>query len=445
MRINLTRILPLALAAINIVTTATRLTATETVLRAFTGADGSHPASLVSDSAGNLYGVTSIGGANNTNADCLHSLPNGCGTVFELSPTSGGWQEKVLHSFNGTDGSNPIDLVIDVAGNLYGVAQRGGSGNVPCIGGQGCGTVFELTPSSSGWRFKLLHVFTGQAEGAAPNGVAIDPAGNLYITAQSGGNTTGLCGNGCGTIFQMLHTASGWRGRTLRLFDWSFTNQGATNPTGRIIFDSVGNLYGTAGGGVYNNVRGTNFGVVYELTPTAAGQWNETVLHSFCPGKICSDGSYPEAALTSDPAGDLYGTTASGGAYDSGAVFQLTPSSGVWSENILYSFTGAADGATPVASLVLDSSGNVFGTTAGGGDANCLAAGPCGVVFKLTPVVNGWGESVLHRFGGGYDGANPAGILLDAAGHLFGTTAYGGANTTACPQLCGVVYQMSVQ
>lgn len=415
----------------------------EKLLHAFHATDGALPQALVSDSEGNFYGIANIAG-NASTSTCTYSVGPGCGTVFEVSPTSSGtWQTTVLYRFTGgSDGSAPTDLAIDAAGNLYGVAQQGGEAG-GCVLPHGCGTIFKLSHGSTGWQFEVLHTFTGGSDGSAPGALKLDSAGNLYITAQSGGKTTTFCGIGCGTIFELSPSGTGWSGRTLRIFDWSFTYYGAENPLGRVALDSAGNLYGAAGGGVYNDVWSTTFGVIYELTPTASGQWDEIIVHDFCPQSVvCTDGAVPEAGLTFDSNGNLFGTTAAGGFLSSGTVFELTPASdSSWTENVIYTFSGGSTGGIPASPLIFDSNGNLFGTTAIGGDQNCS----CGVVFELTPGSSGWSLSVLHSFSGATDGANPStasGLLLDSLGNLYGTTVFGGINTTTCPELCGVVYEL---
>src|ERR1700683_1098004 len=194
---------------------------TEKLLHAFHATDGAGPGALVSDSAGNFYGVACIAG-DASNSSCTYSVGTGCGTVFELSPTSSGnWQTTVLYRFTGgTDGSAPTDLAIDAAGSLYCVAQEGGDGQGWTLP-HGCGTVFQLTHGSTGWKFEGLHSFTGGTDGSLPGALALDAVGNLYITAQSGGKTTTFCGTGCGTIFELSPSGSGWGGPLLPTFDWA--------------------------------------------------------------------------------------------------------------------------------------------------------------------------------------------------------------------------------
>jgi uncharacterized repeat protein (TIGR03803 family) len=407
----------------------------ETVIHSFTGKDGANPAALLSDSAGNLYGITGLAG-DSSNTTCTSSIGNGCGTVFRLVHSDSGWQETTLYRFTGeSDGRSPIDLAIDAAGNLYGVAQQGGDGTV--CGPRGCGTVFELKPGSSGWQFRRLHSFTGSHDGSSPNSIALDASGNLYVTAQTGGNTD-CNGQGCGTLLRLQATSSGFQPSTIHVFDWTQNNQRAANPESQVIFDPAGNLYGVAGGGSYNDVWSQTFGVVYELSPTPVGQWKETVLYSFCPGVICGDGAFPIGKLTFDSAGNLFGTTLSGGAPGSGNVFELAQSAGSWTESSLYAFTGGSDGGLPVAPLSFDSAGSLYGTTSSGGDPNCY----CGVTFKLTPTAGSWSERVLHSFTGTADGSYPGAVFLNSSGTLYGTTAYGGLSAPPCSLLCGVAYEI---
>ncbi len=186
-------------------------------------------------------------------------------------------------------------------------------------------------------------------------------------------------------------------------------------PYGGVISDPAGNLYGTTYG---SHVQ---FGTVYELTRGADGTWTQMVLHTFAGG---NDGRNPVEGLVRDQAGNLYGTVPIGGAGNSGAVFELSPGSGGnWTWNILYSFTGGNDGAIPYSSLVLDASGNLYGTTSQGG-----ATGN-GVVYELSPGSGGWTQTVLYTFNGTDDGSWPSGPLtFDQAGNLYGTTTQAGAD-----------------
>ena len=248
-------------------------------------------------------------------------------------------------------------------------------------------------------KYKVLHAFNGK-DGADPSADLIfDAAGNLYGSTEQGG------AYGPGTVFKLTPNADGsWTESVLH----SFNGSDGQLPKAGLIFDAAGNLYGTTSeGGTHN------FGTVFKLTPNADGSWTESVLHSFNG----SDGASPEAGLTFDAAGNLYGTT--GGP---GTAFKLTPNAdGSWTESVLHYFKPNVLG--PEAGLIFDATGNLYGTTYGGGTDNL------GTVFKLTPNADGsWTESVLHSFNSG-DGANPwAGLIFDATGNLYGTTESGGAH-----------------
>lgn len=354
---------------------------TLTALHAFTGGrDGAHASGGVTfDAAGNLYGATS-GGVSTGNCNF-----SSCGAIFELSLTSnGGWKETVLHNFNGADGGFPNgDLIFDNAGNLYGTTILGGTGT--CFSILACGTVFRLSPTSTGgWKLTLLHDFTDETDGASPNsGLVMDTAGNLYGTTYQGGSNTCLSTK-CGTVFELSPTSSGaWTKTTL--FNFYFGADGEF-PAAGLVMDSAGNLYGTAyNGGLpgYCNVT-TGCGVVFELSQTSTGAWNEAVLHSFTG--VGDDGAWPTGSVVFGPSGSLFGTTSSGGIYCSppvnsgcGTVFELTPTSGgTWKQTVLHAFDGT-DGLGPSSGLIFDAQGNLYGTTFNGGAYNL------GVAFRITP------------------------------------------------------------
>jgi uncharacterized repeat protein (TIGR03803 family) len=242
----------------------------------------------------------------------------------------------------------------------------------------------------------------------------MDGAGNLYGTTREGP------GGKMGTVFELSPTSSGpWTENILH----SFTGSDGANPLGGVVFDSAGNLYGaTEEGGDYG------YGAVFELSPSASG-WSETVLYSFNSNGV--DPIYPFTGLAIDSAGNLYGTAVDGAAYGGGAVFELTNSGGTWKESVVHAFNySGGDGFSPQASLTLDSSGNLYGTTSYGGSGKCTSDGSvigCGIVFKLTPSGSAWTETILHNFKTGVDGERPeAGVILDASGNLYGTTLFGG-------------------
>jgi uncharacterized repeat protein (TIGR03803 family) len=352
--------------------------ATFTTLYSFKGGasgDGAFPlAGLIRDGAGNLYGTTGAGG-------------RGYGTVFKLD-TAG--VETVLYRFRGgTDGLAPDGLLVfDPAGNLYGATVNGG-GTYTCAA-YGCGTVFMLDPTGTE---TVLHRFGG-SEGTLPfGGVVRDGSGNLYGTAALGG--AGL-GN-CGTVFKVDATG------TAALYSFLGGTDGCV-PESDLVRDAEGNFYGTTTG---SGAPGT----VFKVDPTGM----ETVLYDFLGG---TDGEGPFAGLVRDAAGNLYGTTMSGsGSAAYGTVFKVDTTG---RETVLHAFAGPPDGAYPMAELVLDGAGNLYGTTTQGGSGFPKN----GIVFRVDPAGT---ETVLHSFNG-TDGATPmAGLLLDAAGSLYGTTRSGGA------------------
>jgi uncharacterized repeat protein (TIGR03803 family) len=370
-------------------------------------------AGLIRDSLGNLYGTTEFGGTYNH------------GTVFEITPNaSENWTESVLYSFTGSwDGGQPFGtLIFDTAGNLYGTTNFGGSANCKL----GCGTIFKLTPTSAGWAETVVYTFTGGSDGREPYaGLVSDAQGNFYGTTLLGGNPNNTCNSGCGTVFQLSYSNSAWKANVLYTF--AGANDGAW-PHASLIFDGAGNLYSTTkGGGTYGS------GTVFRLT---AGSWTESVLYNFTGGQ---DGKEPPGRLILDTAGNLYGTTSRGGVKGYGVVFKLAPASqGSWQEEVLHSF-GDAPAANPVAGLVMDTGGNLYGTTLLGAELDSCGGG-CGTLFKLSPSSSGsWKYNVLHLFGRAADGYHPSGQLIqDAAGNLYGTTQAGGAYGA------GVVFEISV-
>jgi uncharacterized repeat protein (TIGR03803 family) len=198
-------------------------------------------------------------------------------------------------------------------------------------------------------------------------------------------------------------------------------------PLGGLVIDTAGNLYGTTSQGLFTG------GTVFELTPSSSGQWRESILHTFIAS---GDGSFPVAGLILDSSGNLFGTTTSGGTAGQGTVFQLTSvGGGTWTESILYSFQGGNDGSQPWAAVNFDAAGNLYGTTkAGGVGINCgPQAGGCGTVFKLAPSVSGtWTETVLAAFTTQASSGYPLGNLVsDVAGGLYGTTSINGVGSTA--------------
>ena len=383
----------------------------QSVLQSFysSGSGGNHPIGpFVIDRAGNVFGVA-IGGGYGCS----------CGLVFELSPTSGGqWKETVIHNFvGGSDGESPMSgLISDEAGNLYGTTFYGGTG--PCS--RHCGLIYELSPAGNGsWTASVLYEFQGNHDGANPEySLALDRAGNLYGVTYFGGGL-GFCeSSGCGTVFELTPDAGQWSESVLWRFD---NNVDGYDVSSGVFINADGRILGEL---FYGHDPGQN-GMLFSLTNTGS-QWT---LHSVT-GFEDSDGAAPETALVADSRGNLYGTTAVGGSFGIGAVFEMTFSrSGGWNEQMIYSFPsgGHTVNGTPIvttlpSSLILDAAGNLYGEEWGGGFRNA------GTVYELSPATDGtWTEKTLYSFAGGAAGSYPSGgLIMDPAGNLYGTTQYGG-------------------
>ena len=397
---------------------------TFTVIHNFSGSDGANPAAgLIMDHAGNLYGTTAYGGP-------FSCISGGCGTVFKLTHTSSGWVLSQLYAFRGNqDGSYPdARVVFGPDGALYGTTM-GGSYN----------TVFKLQPPSSvcrsiscPWTKTILYTLdysSDQTTGFVPLGdLAFDAAGDVYGTTQYGG-TSSYCTLGCGLVYQLTESGGVWTENILYTFQG--LNDGASPQSG-VIFDQAGNLYGTA---FSDGTLRSNYGTVFELSPSGSG-WTETTLYQFHDS---SDGAGPAGGLIFDSAGNLYGTTESGGSGDGGTVFEMSPSGGGWYFNLLYSLSGTPDSG-PYGKLVMDSAGNLYGTTISGG------AYHWGSVFKLTPSSGGWTYTDLYDFTNHSDGADPSdGLVVDADGNVYGTAEAADNSGQGCGVGlgCGVVFEIT--
>jgi uncharacterized repeat protein (TIGR03803 family) len=478
---------------------------TETILYSFTFGGGNAPpvswpkGRIIFDDAGNIYGVLSVGG---------NGCPSGCGAVYELSPASGGkWNLTILHEFAGPpfDGAGPaVGLIRDQAGNLYGITGDGGSGTgTGC--NYGCGTIFKMTPSGSGqWTESSIYNFQGTNDGSDPGSELIfDAAGNLYGTTYDGGGL-GTCRDSCGTAFELTPSAGQWNETVLWRFGgvtdganpssglflsptgqlfgetylgnnagqngtvysltpgsgtWtlasllSFVNTDGAGPTAGLVADAAGNLFGTTAFG-----GSAGLGTVFELSPASGGGWNEKIIYNFTKGNIHYDnspsGTFP-SGLIIDPTGNLYGATQKAGVHNAGMVYELSPlGGGIWVEKTIYNFTPGANGNAPFGGLVMDSAGNLYGTTALGGIGSVQgnSESGSGVVFELSPGTHGvWTEEVIYAFAGyPVDGSRPeAGLFLDQAGNLYGTTLQGGdggcigVNGTTVG--CGTVFELAPQ
>jgi len=379
-------------------------TQTYTVLHTFSnGGDGGSPqAMLARDSAGRLYGTTLTGGS-------------GFGTIFRMTQQNGSWFLSTLYEFAGNNGNNDgagpyARVVFGSNGSLYGTTVSGGGGS-GCgdLGYAGCGTVFNLQPPvtvcksiSCYWRETVLYRFATGPGGVYPfGGVAFDRAGNMYGTTELGG-----VGFDEGTVYELSPSGGGWVGSVLDSFQGSSNSGG--NPYDGLVLDSSGNLYGSLR---TNGTLGNGQGLLFELSNTGSG-WMENAIYELAG----NNGSQPFGGLIFDGSGNLYGTTSCGGSGGGGTVFELTPSGGGYQFNLLYSFSGPCQGG-PADSLAMDSAGNLYGTAYRDG-ANDL-----GSVFKLTHSDGGWTYTDLHDFAGGSDGCEPnGGVVVDSQGNVYGTT-----------------------
>lgn len=376
--------------ALMMVTTRPLQAQTFTVLHNFTGGgDGANPmSSLIRDRSGDFYGTTEAGGLDYD------------GTVFKLSDRGSGWIVTPLYAFHGYDGANPqLGLILGPDGTLYGTTANGGQNSL--------GSIYNLRPPATAcvsvscpWSETVLYSFTGSDSGDPTGSLIFDQSGNLYGTA-FGSHTSDRkqLAEGPGCVWELVHSEGMWTINVL----FGFTSGNGLNPAGGVIFDQAGNLYGTTLIGGDGAV-----GTVFELTPLGSGIWADQTLHSFS-----SQGVYPEAGLTADHSGNMYGAT-----YSPGYAFELTPSGGGWSFNTISELTGALG---PAADLTIDSQGNLYGTNLEGGSGK-------GNVFKLTQSNGVWTLTDLYDFTGGSDGEYPSGsVTLDASGNLYGTASQAGA------------------
>ena len=385
----------LAVTAAFVLSVASAAAVTTDVILSFEEDEGEYAdTDLETDSAGNIYGTTVLGG------------DFGSGTVFQLSPTPNGWVHTVLYSFTGgADGGEPYKgVTIDREGNLYGTAVTGGSGS--CEGG--CGVAYKLTNSGGNWTQTVIHAFTGGDDGSGPGArLTVDRGGNIYGMAPTGG------ANGLGTIYKISQAGAAWTFKVIHTFTGG--DDGATGSAGRMVLRRA-RLYGAATtGGAHGS------GVIFELSPRAVGEWDFRAIYAF---KGQPDGSFPYGALLFAGSGKIYGTTYYGGTNGIGAVYELSPRrNGEWHENVIYSFQEGSDGNSPISNLVFDPAGNLYGTTSEGGLGS-------GTIFKLSPIGGGqWTETVVHPFQGPPDGAFAYnGMVVDHFGNFYGATVHGGKN-----------------
>lgn len=386
---------------------------TEQILHSFCHAAGcadgrNPPGGLLRDSAGNLYGTAYKGGKYDN------------GVIFKLVPNSDGskYTDHILHNFcakaNCADGALPNgDLIMDVEGSLYGTTQSGGASN--------SGVIYRLSPKATGWKYTIWHSF---CQGNCPDGSM--PLSGLAYRGQLAGalwdKKTPLFGTtdegglgsqyGNGVLYEL-----GIDPLLIYIVVHKFNTSSDPQP---VAVDGSGNLFGTTDfGGKFGG------GLMYKFAPQGDGTWKETVLHNFCAETDCIDGDTPEGRLTLDSKGNIFGVTLYGGNCfsDVGCGIAFEKPAGA-SYRVIYNFCSigsCSDGKNPLDGLALDASGNLFGTTGGGGPADE------GIAFALTPSGT---ETVLYSFcpGGGScpDGSEPYAVTLDAQGNLFGTTYFGG-------------------
>jgi len=361
---------------------------------------------VIIDASDNLYGGT-VGGGD-----------GGGGTIYQLQrQPDGSWVKIVIHDLDfHTEGGNPNNgMVFDPAGNLYGTMEDGGP--------QQFGGVFQLVPNPDGpWTLNLLYDI------GSFTGLTLDAAGNLY-------------GLGLGA-FELSPTPDGWTYQQIYGFTGDNDAGGFYSP---MILDRAGNLYGTAQYGGNHGppcVGAAGCGVVFKLHPNGDGSWTGHILHKFAAWLY--DGQYSIGGVVRDAAGNLYGTTEQGGSHRTksgscelgcGTIYKLSRKpDGHWKETILYNFPHFKDGLFPVAGPTLDGDGNLYGTASFGGDSNC----GCGVVYKMTHNPDDtWTYSVLHRIHQGEGNGPVAPLVMDKKGNLYGTTVTGG------PGGKGVVFKIT--
>ena len=388
---------------------------TFSVIHSFTGGiDGFQPwAGVTIDQGGNLYGTTTeyVGG-----------------NVYEMKLRNGAWTFNTLYRFTEYGRSMPEGRVVKGPGGaLYGTTYVGGDDE--CFE-FGCGSVYSVRPPQTICRsvscpWSASYVALVAANGLQPGFVdpAFDAAGNMYVTTTQGGRS------GQGNVIQLTRSGGQWIPASIH----EFHQTDGWMPYSGVTFDAQGNFYGTTWLG-----GGNNAGCVYEMSPSGSG-WTFQVIYSF---QGVPDGALPVGGLIFDQAGNLYGTTETGGPGDGGTVWELSPSGGGWNFTLLYSFQGSSTTYGPIDTLTMDAAGSLYGTTVQ------VGAFGQGSVFKLTRNGGGWTFTDLHDFTGGADGANPYGnVTLDSNGNMYGTTSAGGIQSYNCYTEyypgCGVVWEIT--
>ena len=369
---------------------------TFSVIYSFTRSDGGDPNAGVTVRAGHLYGTLYSGGAS--------------GSVYELTSGEFNWFSTPLSFLSGGGFGPEARAVFGPDNHLYTTA-----GDLP----PNHGVIFYLVPPLSIcktvnclWTENVIHRFQGTPnDGSIPGSGDLiwDQQGNIYGTTINGGQ------NDLGTVYEVVHSGNQYTESVIH----SFSGPDGAHPYDGIISDGKGNFFGTTVlGGLYN------FGSVFELSYSPGVGWVETVLYSF---QNTTDGRQPVGGLVMDGSGNLYGTTETGGSGGQGAgtAFELAPSSNGWTFTVLSSFPGSSDSLCgPQAPLTLDAAGNLYGTT------KCSGFNGLGSIFELAHTANGWTFTSLHDFGAGYEGVYPiSNVTIDVDGSLYGTTSEGGLGT----------------
>jgi uncharacterized repeat protein (TIGR03803 family) len=326
---------------------------------------------------------------------------------------------EIVTMYPGSAGYNPWGaLVADPAGNLYGTTRDGGTSG---CGGIGCGTIFKLSNTGSGWEYTVIYIFTGGSDGEGPFGkLTLDEQGNLYGTTNGGGLTCG-----CGTVFELSPGNGVWTETTLYEFEGGTDGSSSRS---NLVFDSSGNLYGTTESGGY-----FGYGTLFKLIPQPGGSWTERILVNF---NLDDRGCFPQG-IAIDSQNNIYGinTRCGIGGMGGGGTSWEFANTGAFT--VLHQFQDGSGGTFPTVGLQVDSGGNVYGATELGGNVTQCANSGCGVVYELTPIIGGqWTETVLHTFDGN-DGDIPNGdVTFGPGGDLYGTTEYAGTES------CGTLWKV---
>jgi len=402
------------------------------------GRDGNLPdGQPASDGHGGYFGVTQFGGTG-----CAYAN-SGCGTVYHVVPSGSGFIKQIVYRFlGGSDGNQPVGAVaVDAAGNVYGATMYGGSSVCHNAGAPGCGIIFRLSQSAGGYRETIIYRFTGNASGAQPvDGVTMDASGNVYASASAGSLTTGA------VVVKVQPTgAGGYKEQTIYTFPAITTSWKQGLEPRRLVIATNGTIYGVADGGG-NAAEATaafritpkmtissGCGTAFSLTPTSSGTYVHRTMYTFA-ATSSRDACGPLQLVYGS--GILYGIAEHGGAYGNGAIFSLSPTG---TERVVHSFSTAGGGFWPD-SLTADGIGHLYGTASGGVYNGCDNG--CGVAWEFTPSLGSASTAfaVLYRFAGGTQSWSPAGLSVDGTS-LIGAAMGGGGGP--CPNGCGTIFRLA--